>query len=84
MYLEITFQVSCPYTPEQNGLAERTHRYIVELSLATMFNASISLIYWDQIFESIIFVINRLPSISGNVSSLFEILFQQKPDYKFF
>jgi hypothetical protein len=55
MYPEITFQVSCPYTPEQNGLAERKHRHIVELRLATMFNASIPLIYWDQIFESIIF-----------------------------
>jgi hypothetical protein len=38
---QIQFHVSCPYTPQQNGLVERRHRHIVELSLATMFHAHI-------------------------------------------
>jgi hypothetical protein len=48
-----------------------------------MFNASIPFAYWDQIFQSIIFIINRLPSLSGNKLSLFETLFHQQPDYQF-
>jgi Reverse transcriptase (RNA-dependent DNA polymerase) len=78
---EIMFQVSCPYTPEQNGLAERKHRHIVELGLANLFHASISLQFWDLIFKSVVYVINRLPSIPTGAISPFQKLFSQKPDY---
>ncbi|KAJ4769263.1 hypothetical protein LUZ62_053520 [Rhynchospora pubera] len=80
-YPEITFSVSCPYTPEQNGVAERKHRHIVELGLASMFQASIPLKYWDVIFESTVYVINRLPSHKHNAVSPFEMLFNQQPNY---
>lgn len=78
---DITFQVSCPYTPEQNSLAERKHRHVVELDLANMFHASIPLKYWSYIFTSVVFVINRLPSVPTSSISPFEKLFAQKPDY---
>jgi Reverse transcriptase (RNA-dependent DNA polymerase)/GAG-pre-integrase domain len=80
---EISFHISCPYTPEQNGLAERKHRHIVELSLAVMSHASIPLDYWDFIFESSLFVINRLPSTPTGRFSLYELLFHKLPDYQF-
>jgi Integrase core domain len=59
----IIHQTTCPYTPQQNGVAERKHRHIVELSLATMSYASIPHKYWDKIFSSIVFLINRIPSL---------------------
>lgn len=34
----IMIQISCPGTPEQNRVAERKHRNIVELGLTIMFN----------------------------------------------
>ena len=37
----IHHQKSCPYTPEQNGIAERKHRHIVETALALMSHASL-------------------------------------------
>jgi hypothetical protein len=73
--------LSCPYTPEQNGLTERKHRHIVELDLANMMHAFIPLKYWDYIFESMVFVINRLPSALTGTISPFEILFKQKSAY---
>ncbi|KAJ3701119.1 hypothetical protein LUZ61_004824 [Rhynchospora tenuis] len=78
---DITFQVSCPHTPEQNGVAERKHRHIVELGLANMFHSSIPLKYWDYLFESVVFVINRIPSTSSGTISPFEKMFNQKPNY---
>ena len=32
---------SCPYTPEQNGLAERRHRQIIETGLSLLTTASV-------------------------------------------
>lgn len=39
----IIHQVSCPYTPEQNGCAERKHRHLVEIGLTLLFNAGMPL-----------------------------------------
>jgi GAG-pre-integrase domain len=62
----IIHQTTCPYTPKQNGLAERKHRHIIELTLAIMSRASLPPIYWDEIFSSVIYLINRLPSLSNS------------------
>jgi GAG-pre-integrase domain len=78
---QIQFHVSCPYTPQQNGLVERRHRHIVELSLTTMFHAHIPTQYWTDIFESVTFVINRLPSAAISFESPFQRLFKRLPDY---
>ncbi|KAJ1698573.1 hypothetical protein LUZ63_007085 [Rhynchospora breviuscula] len=80
-YPAITFQMSCPHTPQQNSIAERKHRHLVELSLATMFHSDIPLDYWDWIFESTNYVINRLPSTHTSFISPFEKLFHIKPEY---
>ena len=41
----IEHSISCPHTQEQNGLAERCHRHIVETGLTLMATASIPLSY---------------------------------------
>lgn len=78
-YPQILHQTSCPYTPQQNDLAERKHRHIIELSLATISHASIPNSYWDEIFSSVVYLINRLPSHTSQIP--FETLFAKKPDY---
>jgi hypothetical protein len=70
--------------PQQNGLVERRHRHIVELSLATLFHARIPLQYWTDIFESVTFIINRLASSALSFNTSFQQLFQKQPDYQFF
>jgi hypothetical protein len=74
----ILHQTTCPHTPQQNDLAERKHRHIIELSLATMSHASIPSKYWDEIFSSIVYLINRLSS-HNNIP--FKMLFDKSPDY---
>jgi hypothetical protein len=51
--------------------------------MAAMYEAFIPLEYWDCIFESALFMINRLPSTPTRINSPFQILFHQEPDYKF-
>jgi hypothetical protein len=80
----IQFHLSCPYIPQQNGLVERKLRYVVELSLAIMFHAHISQTYWSDIFESVIFVVNHLPSSSLSFQPPSQVLFNKNVDYTFF
>ncbi|CAA7053586.1 unnamed protein product [Microthlaspi erraticum] len=41
----ISHLLSCPYTPQQNGLAERKHRHVVELGLSMLFHSNTPLSY---------------------------------------
>jgi Reverse transcriptase (RNA-dependent DNA polymerase) len=80
----IQFHLSCPYTPQQNGLVERKHRQVVELGLATMFYAAIPSQYWPEVFDSVVFTINRLPSSPLSFSTPYNKLFNKNPDYSMF
>ena len=71
--------MSCPYTPEQNGKAERKHRHIVELGLSMMFHSNTPLHYWVEAFFTANYIVNLLPSQTKK--SPHERLFQNKPDY---
>ena len=50
--------LSCPGTPEQNSVAERKHRHVVELGLAMMLHVSIPKKFWVEAFLTSTFLIN--------------------------
>lgn len=75
---------SCPYTPQQNGRAERKHRHIVETGLAMLFNAHIPASYWVDAFTSATFIINRVPSSLLENKSPYELLMKRLPQYSNF
>ncbi|KAJ4817812.1 hypothetical protein LUZ62_030378 [Rhynchospora pubera] len=78
---QIVHQTTCPHTPQQNGVSERKHRHIIELALATMSNANLPTTFWDEIFSSIVYVINRLPSHNSTIP--YTTLFNKQPNYSF-
>ncbi|GKA31556.1 retrovirus-related pol polyprotein from transposon TNT 1-94 [Tanacetum coccineum] len=70
-------RLSCPYTPQQNGRAERKHRHLVETGLAMLFHAHVPASYWVDAFSSATYIINRLPTkLLGNHSP-FELLYSR-------
>jgi len=76
----IHHRISCPYTPQQNGLAERKHRHLVELGLCMLFHSHTPQKFWVESFFTANYIINLLPSsVLKNVSPS-ETLFGQKPD----
>jgi hypothetical protein len=80
----IFHQFSCPHTPQQNRVAERKHRHIIETALTLISQSSLPLSYWPYAFASSIFLINRLPTVSLHLKSPWEVLFHTPPDYSFF
>jgi hypothetical protein len=77
----ILHRVSCPHTPQQNGVAEHKHRHIMEMGLSLLAQSHLSSLFWVDAFVTSVFIINRLPSsILGNVSPFFK-LYNKGPDY---
>uniref|UniRef100_A0A2N9J0X7 Uncharacterized protein n=1 Tax=Fagus sylvatica TaxID=28930 RepID=A0A2N9J0X7_FAGSY len=70
-------------TPEQNSVAERKHRHVVELGLAMLLHASAPKRFWIEAFLIATFLINRLPSPSLGMNSPYFFLHQKKPTYDF-
>jgi hypothetical protein len=57
----IVHQISCPYTPEQNGLAERKHRHILETTITLLQTANLPLKFWFHACATSIYLINQMP-----------------------
>ena len=70
-----------PHTPEHNGYSERRHRHIVETGLALLSHASLPTTFWPHAFATAVYLINRQPTPTLNLSSPFELIFNQSPNY---
>ena len=75
---------SCPHVHEQNGLAERKHRHIVEVGLILLTQSHLPLKLWDHYFITIVYTINRLPTPVFHSKTPFEALFHHKSSYSHF
>lgn len=73
-------QILYPYTPQQNGLAERKHMHITELGLSMMYQSKVPQRYWVEAFFTANFLSNLLPTTSlPSKYSPHETLFGQTP-----
>ncbi|PKU82566.1 Retrovirus-related Pol polyprotein from transposon TNT 1-94 [Dendrobium catenatum] len=77
----IRHQVSCPYTPEQNGVAERKHRHVIETARTLLKTASVPFKHWPEAVITSVYLINRLPSTLTSPLTPFELLHRTKPEY---
>ena len=73
-------QTTIPYTPEQNGVAERMSRTLVDRARTMLNNAGIPTRYWQYAMATAAHVTNRIPSNSINRSTPFEQWTEVKPD----
>jgi hypothetical protein len=70
---------SCPYTLEQNGLAERKHRHIVETIVTLLQSAKLPSSFWTFACQVAVYLINRMPTPVLSYCSPFEMLFGTPP-----
>ncbi|XP_055812079.1 uncharacterized protein LOC129881995 [Solanum dulcamara] len=76
--LGIIHQRSCPYTPQQNGVAERKHRHLLEVTRALGFQAKIPIRFWGHCVLAAAYLINRLPNSVLQFQSPYERLYGKK------
>uniref|UniRef100_A0A2N9HGM7 CCHC-type domain-containing protein n=1 Tax=Fagus sylvatica TaxID=28930 RepID=A0A2N9HGM7_FAGSY len=75
LHKHLSLPFTCPHTSQQNGVAERKHRHIVDMGLTLMSQASLPLTFWPYAFSTSVFLINRLPSPQRGFISPWERLF---------
>src|SRR6266540_1631631 len=58
----IIHQTTCPGTSEQNGLAERKNRHLLEIARCLMFTMNVPKFLWSEAVMTAAYLINRMPS----------------------
>lgn len=76
----IIHQTSNPYTPEQNGLAERMNRTLVERAKCMIFNSCLQKEYWAEAVSTAAYIVNRSPSRALSGVTPYERWTGSKPD----
>lgn len=76
----ITHQTTAPYTPEQNGVAERMNRTLLEKARCMLFDAKLPMEFWAEAIVTAAFVVNRIPTRSSKKSPD-ELWSKRKPEF---
>lgn len=80
----IEHQTSCVYTPQQNGLAERTIRTIVEKARCMLYDADLPKRFWGEALNTATYVKNHTVSAVLKYKSPIEVWTGTKPDISHF
>lgn len=76
----IIHQTTTPYTPEQNGTAERMNRTLVEKAKCMLLNAGLPKLYWADAIHTAAYIINRSPTRSLAFKTPMEMWSGRKPN----
>ncbi|KAE8981481.1 hypothetical protein PR001_g23989 [Phytophthora rubi] len=77
----IRHEKTVPYTPQQNGLAERMNRSLVEMARCMLYHEGINKKWWAEAVNTSAWIINRIPN-TVTVKTPYEIVYQKKPQLK--
>ncbi|KAA8549858.1 hypothetical protein F0562_001542 [Nyssa sinensis] len=81
---DIRCRMTCPETPQQNGVAERKLAHLTSMCLSWLHAKSLPRELWAAAIQEACHVINRLPPWPGTESSHFEALYHHKPNVSYF
>ena len=80
----IQHNVSPPYTPQNNGLAERANQTIIDMTRCLMMQANAAPEWWGEAVKMAKATSNCLPSLSKIKMTPIELMFKMKPNPNFF
>ncbi|TYJ97057.1 Beta-galactosidase [Cucumis melo var. makuwa] len=75
----IVHQNSCAYTPQQNGVAERKNRHLLEVARSLMLSTSLPSYLWGDAILTAAHLINRMPSRILHLQTPLECLKESYP-----
>ena len=78
---QIRHQTSAPYTPEQNGVAERVNRTLLDKARVMIAHAGIQKTFWAEAISTAAYIKNRTPTTAlADDKTPYELWSGRKPD----
>ena len=77
----VAFRMSCPYTSQQNGRAERALRTINNIVRSLLFQASLRPVYWVDSLHTATYLLNRHPTKTLDGRTPYFALYGTQPSY---
>jgi len=68
-----------PHTPQQNGVAERKNRTLVECAQSMFQGKNMSNGFWVEAINIVVYLKNRSPTKSLNLKTPFKAFYRYKP-----
>lgn len=75
-------RLTCPYTSQQNGRAERILRTLNDSTRTMLIHAGIPLSFWPDALSTATYLLNRRPCTTRSNATPFLLLFGTEPDYQ--
>ncbi|BBH02937.1 hypothetical protein Prudu_013658 [Prunus dulcis] len=76
---DIIHETTCPQTPQQNSVAERKNRHLLETARALLIRGHVPRHHWDDVVVTAIHLINHMPSGVLNFKTLLQVLARHGP-----
>ena len=76
----IKHETTLPKTPEQNGMAERMNRTLVETTRSMLSDSGLPKRFWAEALSTAVYLHNRSPTTSLKDKTPYEAWFGHKPD----
>ena len=77
-------QLTCPGTPQQNGVAERKNRHLAEICRSMLHAKNVPGKFWAECMKTAAHIINRLPQARLDFVSPFQKMWNTKPKVSHF
>lgn len=75
----VMHQRTVPYSPQQNGVAERMNRTIMEKERSMVHYKGVPTEWWAEAVSTAVYLINRSTNTANSRNTPYELAFKQKP-----